>query len=212
MDKKLLVNGGLLAAAILAAGYVYSDKIANTLGIGHKPDVQVEESVDKKEDKSTSKITEVKKESVQSNVNAGPSLTTGGNSRPTNNYSMNGRMIRDLGDNEKNSMDPNRNVFLNTVYSNGGRTYKVIDIANKMFGRTWFCYGIPTGDIVLEGIPVLANDKDRVYFVFQATGNGAFAVKYAEFNTTNRQASQSQAEMLWHAVLEDGSRALNGNY
>ena len=49
MDKKLLVNGGLLAVAVLAAGYVYSDKIANTLGIGHKPDVQVEESVDKKE-------------------------------------------------------------------------------------------------------------------------------------------------------------------
>lgn len=207
MDKKLLINGGLLAAAILAAGYVYSDKITNTLGIGHKPDVQVEESVDKKEDKTTSKITEVKKEPVQSNVNDGPSLTTGGNSRSTNNYSMNGKMICDLGDNEKNSMDPNRNVFLNTVYSNGGRTYKVIDIANKMFGRTWFCYGIPTGDIVLEGIPVLANDKDRVYFVFQATGNGAFAVKYAELN--NRRSSQSQAQTLWYAVLEDGSRALN---
>lgn len=210
MDKKLLINGGLLAAAILAAGYVYSDKITNALGIGHKPDVQVEESVDKKDDKTTSKITEVKNEPVQSNVNAGPSLTTGGNSRPANNYSMNGRMIRDLSDNEKNSMDPNRNVFLNTVYSNGGRTHKVIDIANKMFGRTWFCYGIPTGDIVLEGIPVLDNDKDRVYFVFQATGNGAFAVKYAELN--GRRSSQSQAQTLWYAVLEDGSRALNGNY
>lgn len=209
MDKKLLVNGGLLAAAILAAGYVYSDKIANTLGIGHKPDVQVEESVDKKEDKTASKITEVKNEPVQSNVNAGPSLTTGGNSRPTNNYSMEGRLICNLSDNEKNSMDPNRNVFLNTVYSNGGRTYKVIDIVNKMFGRTWFCYGIPNGDIVLEGIPVLANDKDRVYFVFQATGNGAFAVKYAELN--NRRSSQSPAETLWYAVLEDGSRALSGN-
>lgn len=64
MDKKLLVNGGLLAVAVLAAGYVYSDKIANTLGVGHKPDVQVEESVDKKEDKTTSKITEVKKEAT----------------------------------------------------------------------------------------------------------------------------------------------------
>lgn len=206
MDKKLLVNGGLLAAAILAAGYVYSDKITNTLGIGHKPDVQVEEPIDKKEDKTASKITEVKNEPVQSNVNAGPSLTTGGNNRPTNNYSMEGRLIRDLSDNEKNSMDPNRNVFLNTVYSNGGRTYKVIDIVNKMFGRTWFCYGIPNGDIVLEGIPVLANDKDRVYFVFQATGNGAFAVKYAELNS--RRSSQSQAETLWYAILEDGSRAL----
>lgn len=209
MDKKLLINGGLLAAAILAAGYVYSDKIANTLGIGHKPDVQVEESVDKKEDKTASNITEVKNEPVQSNVNAGPSLTTGGNSRPANNYSMEGRLICNLSDNEKNSMDPNRNVFLNTVYSNGGRTYKVIDIVNKMFGRTWFCYGIPNGDIVLEGIPVLANDKNRVYFVFQATGNGAFAVKYAELN--NRRSSQSPAETLWYAVLEDGSRALSGN-
>lgn len=75
MDKKVLINGGLLAAAILAAGYVYSDKITNTLGLGHKPDVQIEESVDKKEDKSTSKITEVKKEPVQSNINDGPSLS-----------------------------------------------------------------------------------------------------------------------------------------
>lgn len=211
MDKKLLINGGLLAAAILAAGYVYSDKITNTLGIGHKPDVQVEESVDKKEDKTASKITEVKNEPVQSNVNAGPSLTTGGNSRPTNNYSMNGRMIRDLGDNEKNTMDPNRNVFLNTVYSNGGRTYKVIDIVNKVFGRTWFCYGIPTGDIVLEGIPVLAGDKDRVYFVFQVNGNGGFTVKYAEFIASNRRPSQSESQILWTTVLEGGAQALNGN-
>lgn len=211
MDKKLLVNGGLLAAAILAAGYVYSDKITNALGIGHKPDVQVEESVDKKEDKTASKITEVKKEPVQSNVNAGPSLTTGGNSRPANNYSMEGRLIRDLSDNEKNSMDPNRNVFLNTVYSNGGRTYKVIDIANKVFGRTWFCYGIPNGDIVLEGIPVLANDKDRVYFVFQVNGNGAFSVKYAESIASNRRASRSESQILWTTILEGGAQALGGN-
>lgn len=211
MDKKLLVNGGLLAAAILAAGYVYSDKIANTLGIGHKPDAQVEESIDKKEDKNASKITEVKKEPVQSNVNVGPSLTTGGNSRPANNYSMEGRMIRDLSDNEKNTMDPNRNVFLNTVYSNGGRSYKVIDIVNKVFGRTWFCYGIPNGDIVLEGIAVLAGDKDRVYFVFQANGNGAFSVKYAESITSNRRASRSESQILWTTVLEGGAQALSGN-
>lgn len=211
MDKKLLINSGLLAVAILAAGYVYSDKITNALGIGHKPDVQVEESVDKKEDKTTSKITEVKNELVQSNVNAGPSLTTGGNSRPANNYSMEGRMIRDLSDNEKNTMDPNRNVFLNTVYSNGGRSYKVIDIVNKVFGRTWFCYGIPNGDIVLEGIAVLAGDKDRVYFVFQANGNGAFSVKYAESITSNRRASRSESQILWTTVLEGGAQALSGN-
>ena len=211
MDKKLLVNGGLLAAAILAAGYVYSDKITNALGIGHKPDVQVEESVDKKEDKATSKITEVKNKPVQSNVNAGPSLTTGGNSRPANNYSMNGRMIRDLSDNEKNSMDPNRNVFLNTVYSNGGRSYKVIDIVNKVFGRTWFCYGIPNGNIVFEGAPVLVGDKDRMYFVFQPNGNGAFTVKYAESITSTQPASQPEAQILWTAALERGSQELSGN-
>lgn len=125
MDKKLLVNGGLLAAAILAAGYVYSDKIANTLGIGHKPDVQVEESVDKKEDKNTSKITEVKKESVQSNVNAGPSL------------SINPAQLK------------NEFLTMRVKSKNSTRTYELRDVFSAT-SRNWKIDCRPDGTIVAD--------------------------------------------------------------
>lgn len=125
MDKKLLINSGLLAAAILAAGYVYSDKITNALGIGHKPDVQVEESIDKKEDKTTSKITEVKNEPVQSNVNAGPSL------------SINPTQLK------------NEFLTLRVKSKNSARTYELRDVfsANTL---NWKIDCRPDGTIVVD--------------------------------------------------------------
>lgn len=125
MDKKLLVNGSLLAAAILAAGYVYSDKITNALGIGHKPDVQVEESVDKKEDKTASKITEVKKEPVQSNVNDGPSL------------SINPTQLT------------NEFLTLRVKSKNSARTYELRDVLSAN-SRNWKIDCRPDGTIVLD--------------------------------------------------------------
>lgn len=125
MDKKLLINGGLLAAAILAAGYVYSDKIANTLGIGHKPDVQVEESVDKKEDKTASKITEVKNEPVQSSMNDGPSLT------------INPTQLK------------NEFLTMRVKSKNSARTYELRDVFSAT-SRNWKIDCRPDGTIVAD--------------------------------------------------------------
>lgn len=64
MKKDVLITSAMIAVAIVGAGYLYGDKIANKIGIDlHKPKVQVEESIDKKEDnKNISKTAETKSE------------------------------------------------------------------------------------------------------------------------------------------------------
>lgn len=49
MKKDTMIGGVMIAVAIVGAGYLYGDKIANKIGIDfHKPKAQVEEVVDKK--------------------------------------------------------------------------------------------------------------------------------------------------------------------
>lgn len=44
-----MISGAMIAVAIVGAGYLYGDKIANKIGIDlHKPKAQVEETVSKK--------------------------------------------------------------------------------------------------------------------------------------------------------------------
>ena len=49
MKKETMISGAMIAVAIVGAGYLYGDKIANKIGIDiHKPKTQVEETVSKK--------------------------------------------------------------------------------------------------------------------------------------------------------------------
>ena len=56
MKKETMISGAMIAVAIVGAGYLYGDKIANKIGIDiHKPKAQVEESVSKKDEPAAEK-------------------------------------------------------------------------------------------------------------------------------------------------------------
>lgn len=56
MKKETMISGAMIAVAIVGAGYLYGDKIANKIGIDlHKPKAQVEETVSKKDEPAAEK-------------------------------------------------------------------------------------------------------------------------------------------------------------
>ena len=56
MKKETMISGVMIAVAIVGAGYLYGDKIANKIGIDlHKPKAQVEETVSKKDEPAAEK-------------------------------------------------------------------------------------------------------------------------------------------------------------
>jgi hypothetical protein len=203
MKKDNLIIAGMLAVAIIGSGYLYGDKIANKFGINtSKPKAQVEDVVDDTNEKQSKSAPN---QQQQPSVQSGPSLV--GNSDRSNEL-----WAYDLSDVMKNPSDPNRNKMLNIEYApNGsGQTIKVIDIVNIVFGRTWFCYGIPNGDIIFEGINVLnGSPKDpRVYFVFHVNGD-TFTLYHAEIPKINKAYDGNRSEQLWYAALDMGYKELS---
>ena len=190
MKKGNIISILMVVIAIIAAGYLYGDKIASKVGIDlHKSEsTKVVETSKKDEPKKEEKKEEGRK--------VGPDY----------------KWIKDIPEMKRDAYSRKINELRCVRYSPSNNKMKLdyCALADKAFGsKPGTFYLTPNGEYIIEGPDPLSmdNNKPTVYYVFEKVGEDNFKVKRKEVPSKGIVVEAEAAQRSWDYIVKTSYEA-----
>lgn len=187
MKKGSIISVLMIVVAIIVAGYLYGDKIANKIGIDlHKSTKVVETS---KKDEPT------KEEKKEEGRKVGPDY----------------KWIKDVPNMKRDSYSSKINELRCVRYSPSKNKTQLTygSLVDKAFGKPGDLYLTPNGEYVIEGPDPLSVDSNKptVYYVFEKVGEKNFKVKRKEVPSKGIVVEAEAAQRSWDYIVKTSYEA-----
>lgn len=190
MKKGNIISILMVVIAIIVAGYLYGDKIANKIGIDlHKSEsTKVTETTKKDEPKKEEKKEEGRK--------VGPDY----------------KWIKDVPNMKRDAYSSKINELRCVRYSPSKNKTQLTygSLVDKAFGKkSGDLYLTPNGEYVIEGPDPLSmdNNKPTVYYVFEKVGEKNFKVKRKEVPSKGIVVEAEAAQRSWDYIVKTSYEA-----
>lgn len=191
MKKGNIISILMVVIAIIAAGYLYGDKIAGKVGIDlHKSEsTKVAESTTKKDEPK-------KEEKKEEGRKVGPDY----------------KWIKDIPEMKRDAYSREINKLRCVWYSpsKNKRQLTYGSLADKAFGKkAGTFYLTPNGEYVIEGPDPLSmdNNKPIVYYVFEKVGEDNFKVKRKEVPSKGIVVEAEASQRSWDYIVKTSYEA-----
>lgn len=185
MKKGSIISVLMVVIAIIAAGYLYGDKIASKVGI----DLHKSESTKVVE---TTKKDEPKKEEGR---------------KVGSDY----KWIKDVPNMKRDAYSSKINELRCVRYSPSKNKTQLTygSLVDKAFGKPGDLYLTPNGEYVIEGPDPLSmdNNKPIVYYVFEKVGEKNFKVKRKEVPSKGIVVEAEAAQRSWDYIVKTSYEA-----
>ena len=183
MRKGNIISILMVVIAIITAGYLYGDKIANKIGIDLHKSTKVVETSKKDEPKKEEKKEEGRK--------VGPDY----------------KWIKDIPEMKRDAYSRKINELRCVWYSpsKNKRQLNYSSLADNAFGKKpGTFYLTPNGEYVIEGPDPLSmdNNKPTVYYVFEKVGEDNFKVKRKEVPSKGIVVEAEAAQRSWDYIVK----------